>query len=184
MALFLNLDFADPRTLPLCRLTWFSWISILAGVVNIAANVTLTLVATNYPDYVVKGWHTVLVMYAYLIVLGLMNMYAFWIIPWVELLAGLLHVILWIVFATVLLTLAPRHTADFVFFEKANLGGWDSDFVAFNLGLVLITWGFVGFDASVHISEETRRASSAIPRAMFWSIWQVSSALSLSLEPC
>ncbi|KAK5169520.1 uncharacterized protein LTR77_005496 [Saxophila tyrrhenica] len=145
-------------------------ISILASVVNVAANVTLTLVSTNYPDYILKGWHTVLVMYAYLIVLGLMNMYVFWIIPWVEFLAGLLHVILWIVFAAVLLTLAPRHSAEFVFLEKASLSGWDSDFVSFNLGIILITWGFVGFDASAHISEETRKASSAIPRAMFWSI--------------
>lgn len=29
---------------------------------------------------------------------------------------------------------------------------------------------FPGFDATAHISEETRKARSAIPRAMFWSI--------------
>lgn len=51
-------------------LTWFSWISILASVVNIAANVTTTLASANYPGYVPQGWHTVLVMYAYLLVLG------------------------------------------------------------------------------------------------------------------
>lgn len=50
--------------------TWFSWISILASVVNVAANVTTTLVAANYPNYALQGWHTVLVMYAYLLVLG------------------------------------------------------------------------------------------------------------------
>ncbi|KAF2173096.1 hypothetical protein M409DRAFT_17044 [Zasmidium cellare ATCC 36951] len=150
--------------------TWFSWISILAGVVNVAANVTTTLVAANYPSYVLQGWHTVLVMYAYLLVLGGLNMYAFWLIPWVEVLAGLLHIVLWIVVATVLLTLAPRHTAEFVFFEKSNLSGWNNDFVAFNLGIVLITWGFVGFDASAHLAEETRKARLSTPRAMFWSI--------------
>lgn len=80
-------------------------------------------------------------------------MYAFWLIPWIELLAGLLHIVLWIIVATVLLTLAPRHSADWVFFEKSNLSGWDNDFVSFNLGIILITWGFVGFDASVHIAE-------------------------------
>ncbi|KAK3699702.1 hypothetical protein LTR37_016307 [Vermiconidia calcicola] len=151
-------------------ITWFSWVALLAGITNIAANVTTTIVAASYPGYTVQSWQTILVMYAYLIVLGLLNMYGFFLIPWIEFLAGLLHVILWIVFAAVLLTLAPRHSSHFVWLEKANLSGWESDFVSFNLGLVLITWGFVGFDAVAHISEETRKARSTIPRTMFWSI--------------
>lgn len=109
-------------------------------------------------------------MYAYLIVLGLFNMYAFWLLPWLELLAGLLHIILWIVFAVVLLILAERHTDEFVWWQKANMSGWNNDFVSFNLGIILLIWGFVGFEAIAHISEETKKAKSAIPRAMFWSI--------------
>lgn len=48
------------------------------------------------------------------------------------------------------------------------MSGWTNDFVSFNLGTILITWGFVGFDAVVHISEETRKARAAVPRALFW----------------
>lgn len=29
----------------------------------------------------------------------------------------------------------------------------------------------VGFDSALHMSEETRKAKSAVPRAMFWSIF-------------
>ena len=83
-------------------------------------------------------------MYATLIVMGLTNMYAFWIVPWLGILAGLLHIGLWIIFAAVLLTLAPKHDASFVLTEKSNLSGWSDDFISFNLGMVLITWGFVG----------------------------------------
>ncbi|KAK5710589.1 hypothetical protein LTR15_012918 [Elasticomyces elasticus] len=50
------------------------------------------------------------------------------------------------------------------------MSGWTNDFVSFNLGIILITYGFVGFDAAAHLSEETRRARFATPRAMFWSI--------------
>ena len=89
--------------------------------VNAAANITTALVGISYPAWVVQGWHTVLIMYAYLIVLGAMNMYMFWVIPWIELLAGILHVGLWVVFVAVLLTLAPRHTTDFVFLEGSDL---------------------------------------------------------------
>lgn len=48
------------------------------------------------------------------------------------------------------------------------MSGWTNDFVSFNLGTILITWGFVGFDAVVHVSEETRKARAAVPRALFW----------------
>lgn len=162
----------------------------MAGVVNIAALMIQTLVIANHPSYVPHGWHVTLIMYALLITQGLMNQYVFWIIPWVEIFAGLLHVIMWIVFVSVLLTLAPRHTADFVFLEKSALSGWDNQYISFNLGLLTSTWGFVGmfnfvtsnlkeatltedqlgFDGAVHMSEEVRKARHAVPRAMFWSI--------------
>ncbi|KAF2217704.1 hypothetical protein CERZMDRAFT_63866 [Cercospora zeae-maydis SCOH1-5] len=151
-------------------ITWFSWIALLAGVTNIASNCMMVIVVANHPDYVVKGWHTILVMYGFLVALGLLNMYGFWLIPWIELVAGLLHVVLWIVYAVVLLTLAPRHSSEFVFLEKANASGWTSDFVSFNLGIILLSWGFVGYDAMAHISEETKKARSAVPKAMFWSL--------------
>lgn len=125
-------------------ITWFSWISLLAGVVNIAANIITTLAQAQYPNFVLQGWHTILIMYAILITMGLLNMYAFWIIPWVEMINGLTHIVLWIIFVSVLVTLAPRHSAEWVFTEKAADSGWDNDYVSFNLGVVFVTWGFVG----------------------------------------
>lgn len=124
--------------------TWFSWIAITAGTANVVGNIITTLLTVQYPDYVSKPWHVVLITHGFLIVLGLMNQFIFWIIPWVEMVAGLLHIILFIVFATVLATLGQRHSTDFVFFTKANASGWNDDFVSFNLGIILITWGFVG----------------------------------------
>lgn len=79
-----------------------------------------------------------------LIVQCLMNMYTFWLIPWIELTAGILHVLLFIVFAVVLTVMAPKHTASFVFFEKASSSGWSNSFVTWNLGLLTPAWGFVG----------------------------------------
>jgi hypothetical protein len=104
-------------------------------------------------------------MYAYLLVFGLMNMYAFFLVPYIELMAGFLHIIGWLIFVVVLLTLAPRHTNDFVWFEKANSSGWDSDFVSFNLGIILITWGFVGKRASVlpHVCSIDNHQVSTLP---------------------
>lgn len=97
------------------------------------------MIVAHYPDYVVKGWHTVLIMYAYLGIFALLNMYVWWIIPWLEFLAGMLHLIQWIILASVLLVLAPRHSSEFVWFEKVNGSGWNNDFVSFNLGIQLVS---------------------------------------------
>lgn len=149
------------------------------------------LVILNYPDYVPERWHLTLIILAMLTVEGLMNMYTFKLIPWIELLAGILHVVLFIVFVVVLVALAPRHTADYVFLKDAGgASGWTNNFVSWNIGLVTPTWGFVGksaleqisdsvavkinmstgFDGAVHMSEEVRRAKQAIPRSMFWTV--------------
>lgn len=124
--------------------TWFSWIAITAGTTNVIGNIVTTLVNVQYPDYSSKSWHLILIMYGFLLVLGLLNQFAFWIIPWVEMAAGILHIVLFITFVAVLSSLGQQNSADFVFFEKANASGWQSDFVSFNLGIILITWGFVG----------------------------------------
>jgi choline transport protein len=125
-------------------ITWFAWVSLLAGVANTTAYMLQSLVIVNYPEYVAKSWHLTLIIFALLIVEGLMNMYTFWLIPWIELMAGILHIVLFIIFVVVLVTLAPRHNADFVFFEKSQASGWDNYFISWNLGLLTPTWGFVG----------------------------------------
>lgn len=125
-------------------ITWASWIAITAGTANVTGNIISTMVSVRYPDYVSKPWHVTLIMYAFLVILGLLNQFAFWMIPWLEMAAGLLHIMLFIAFAAVLCTSGGRHSSDFVFSTKANLSGWNNDFVSFNLGIVLITWGFVG----------------------------------------
>lgn len=39
------------------------------------------------------------------------------------------------------------------------------------LSVVLIVRSLAGFDAAIHMSEETRHAKMCVPRAMFWSIF-------------
>lgn len=125
-------------------ITWFSWISLLAGMANIGANVVVTIVQAQYGGYVSKDWHVVLIMYALLVVYGLINNYAWWTVPYIEVMSGMLHIVLWVVFVAVLVGMADKHSAEWVFFDKGSSSGWDNDFVEFNLGIILVTWGFVG----------------------------------------
>ncbi|KAK2024776.1 LPXTG-domain-containing protein [Colletotrichum zoysiae] len=150
--------------------TWFAWVSALAGSAASEANIIIGLVSTNYPSYQFQPWHITMVIIAQLVACGLINMYAFRTIPWMELLAGVLHVALWLVFVVVLLALAPRASAEFVFFERTVSSGWTNGFVSWNIGMLVPAWGFIGFDGVVHMAEEVRRAKQAVPRAMLWTI--------------
>lgn len=96
-----------------------------------------------------EPWHITLLIIAMLIIVGLMNMYTFWAIPWLELVAGIMHVILFIIFVVVLVALAPRSTAEFVFTATSTSSGWTNSFVSWNLGLLVPAWGFIGFDGVV-----------------------------------
>ncbi|OQD69177.1 hypothetical protein PENPOL_c002G02225 [Penicillium polonicum] len=149
--------------------TWFAWISTLAGVANTTATMIQGLASVNYPEYEPKQWHITLIIIGMLIIEALMNMYTFWLIPWIEMLAGILHICLLIVFLVVFTALAPRHTPEFVFLHTESTSGW-AEFPAWNIGLLTPVWGFVGFDGAVHMSEEVRRAKQAVPRSIFYTV--------------
>ncbi|PLB46250.1 amino acid permease [Aspergillus steynii IBT 23096] len=164
-------------------ITWFAWVSLLAGVANTTATMIQGLAIVNYPEYEAKRWHLTLIMFAMLVVEALMNMYTFWLIPWIELLAGVLHIIMFIIFLVVFAALAPRHTADYVFLTTDSSSGWTDSFISWNIGLLTPTWGFVGFDGAVHMSEEVRRARQAVPRSMFWTV-ATNAVLAYSIVIC
>jgi choline transport protein len=103
--------------------TCFAWISTLAGVANTTTHMLQSLVAVYYPSYELKAWHVTLLIFALLVMGDLMNMYAWFLIPWLETLAGLLHIVLFVVFVVMLVTLAPTRSADFVFPKSASSTG-------------------------------------------------------------
>ncbi|KAJ5124382.1 Amino acid/polyamine transporter I [Penicillium bovifimosum] len=149
--------------------TWFAWISVLAGVANTTATMIQGLASANYPEYEPESWHITLIIIGMLVVESLMNMYTFWLIPWIEMLAGILHICLLIVFLVVFTTLGTRHKPEFVFSYTESSSGW-AKFPAWNIGLLTPVWGFVGFDGAVHMSEEVRRAKQAVPRSIFYTV--------------
>ncbi|KAI1120100.1 LPXTG-domain-containing protein [Nemania abortiva] len=151
--------------------TWFAWVSLLAGVAAGTSNILLGTVIANYPDtYVEQPWHITVTIIAQFVFAGLINAYAFQIIPWLEVVAGVLHVVLFVIYIAILLTFGGRNSANFVFLEQTVYSGWENNFVSWNIGLLIPAWGFVGFDAVVHMAEETRRAKKAVPRVMVWCI--------------
>lgn len=153
--------------------TWFGWISLLAGVANITALLLQSLIELN-TTYMGKHWHVTLFIYALIIPQVLINIFAYKLVPTIGLLAGILHICLFFVVLLVLLVLAIVvgyiQPAAYVFTNQTYSSGWTDTFVAWNIGMLTSAWSFTGFDGALHMSEEVGRSKHAVPRALFWSI--------------
>ncbi|KAF7561260.1 hypothetical protein G7046_g2888 [Stylonectria norvegica] len=150
--------------------TWMGYISLLAGIANVTIILLESMIQLNHENYTPGGWHTSVLVIAMCIMQGLMNVYGFHLIPWIELIAGVLHVCLFVVFCVVLGVMGTRHDSSF-WLSTNTSSGWKDTFISWNLSALTCVWSFTGFDSAIHMSEETRKAKSAVPRAMFWSIF-------------
>lgn len=85
-----------------------------------------------------------MIIYAIVLVEGLINTRAFQIVPWMNTVGGCLHVLLFVIFATVFLVAAPKRNTSFIFMDRTASLGWDNDFVSWQIGMLTATSGFVG----------------------------------------
>ena len=157
--------------------SWFTgWFNLL-GQVAITAGIDfgfatffaffLNMVA-NYPTS--EGW--VLVIYAgILIIHGLLNTFGVTVVSLLSDVSVWWHIIGVIIIAISLAFLPAHHaSASFVFTKFINNTAWHNSLYVFMLGLLMAQYTFTGYDASAHMSEETRNADLAAPRGIVSSI--------------
>jgi len=157
--------------------SWFTgWFNLL-GQVAVTAGIDFGLAFfTNAFLQLVAGfdtrpWHTILIYAVVLFLHGLMNTRG------VRLVALLNDISVWWHIVGVLLivgalALIPDHhqSTSFVFTHFVNNTGWASAPYVFFLGLLVAQYTFTGYDASAHMTEETRDAAVAGPRGIVSSI--------------
>lgn len=167
--------------------TWAGYMALLASCLNGNTVILEGVIQLAHPEYVTGGWHTALIMIAMLVFCAVINMYAFWLVPWFELLTGFLNVSMVIIIFVVLWAMAPRNSVD-IFMQTNVSSGWDNYFVSASLGAIsniylfickphlsprlhqdLTEIGITAFESVVHMGEETRHSKSAVPFALFWS---------------
>ena len=66
--------------------------------------------------------------------------------------------------------MAPRAPADVALLQFQNNGGWSSDGLSSMIGLLAPMAVLIGYDCSVHMSEEIKDASVTLPRAIMGSV--------------
>lgn len=112
--------------------TWTGYVALLASCINGLTVMVEGMVELSY-DYEPQGWHTALINILVIILCAGINVFAFRLVPWFELLSGILNICLLVVFLAVLWALSPRNNANILIMSNVS-SGWDNYFVSANIG--------------------------------------------------
>jgi choline transport protein len=105
------------------------------------------IVKLNNPRYVIERWHTTLIMWAIVLVAYLQHMWTIKLLPVLEMFMGTLHILMFLALFLVMLIMGRNVSAEFVFTGFVNQTGWDSNGVAWFVGLLPAIFAFVGGSA-------------------------------------
>ncbi|KAJ5630768.1 uncharacterized protein N7484_010868 [Penicillium longicatenatum] len=167
---------APPRIRPFTTwmqgwITLFGWQAALASICYLMATQIQGMVMLNSPEYHAQQWHGTLIMWAIVAFVGFINIYGIRILPALQMLGGIMHIIFFIAIIIPLVLLSRRSTSEFVFTQLMTTEeGWQSKGVAWCLGMLTVTYCFIGFDGAIHMSEEVRNPATVIPRILVQSI--------------
>jgi amino acid permease (GABA permease) len=115
--------------------------------------------------------HTILLLLVILAVHGGLNTFGVRLMSILNTVSVWWHLIGVLVIVGVLVFVPGRHqSASFVFGHFVNNTGWGSAPYVFALGLLVAQYTLTGYDASAHMTEETKNAEVAGPRGIITSI--------------
>jgi amino acid permease (GABA permease) len=116
-------------------------------------------------------WVTILIFACILFVHGLMNQFGIRLVALLNNVSVWWHILGVLLIVGVLAFVPSRHaSAHYVFTSIYNGTGWHSTIYVLALGLLLAQYTFTGYDASAHMTEETRGAARSGPRGIVMSI--------------
>ncbi|KAJ5579983.1 GABA permease [Penicillium hispanicum] len=151
------------------------WMSVLAWQAGAASGSFLTgtiiqgLISVRDPAYEPQNWQGTLFVFAMVLVIYIFNVYAADLMPVLNNLLMILHVLSWAVILIVLWAMAPHRTAKAVFVTAwQNDGGWSTMGLSVMIGQISAIYGSLSSDATAHMSEEVKDAGRNVPIAIAW----------------
>ncbi len=156
---------------------WFNLIGQIAVTAAIdygAAVFTTALLSLWFPDAIGTDTTTVFVVYTVIVALHLaLNLLNVNLLAKLNTVSAWWHMVGTVVIVGILVVVPENHqSAAFVFGETINNSGFsDGAFLyVFGLGLLMAQYTITGYDASAHMSEETRQASRTAAVGMVMSV--------------
>ncbi|MGA2824502.1 MAG: amino acid permease [Streptosporangiaceae bacterium] len=152
---------------------WFNFlgqVAVTAGI-DFGAAFFLNALLDLQWGFDTRPWHTIVLFAAILVLHALLNQFGVGIVAKLNDISVWWHIVGVLLIVGVLAFVPSHHqSASFVFGHFVNDTGWGSTFYVALLGLLLAQYTFTGYDASAHMTEETRDASTAGPRGIITSI--------------
>ncbi|GAA5166189.1 amino acid permease [Amycolatopsis dongchuanensis] len=157
--------------------SWFTGWFNLVGQVAVTAGIDFgaALFLNAFLDlqfgFAATPGHTITLLAIILVLHGLLNTFGVRLVAFLNNVSVWWHLIGVVVIVAVLAFVPARHqSASFVFGHFVNNTGWGFAPYVFALGLLVAQYTLTGYDASAHMTEETRNAAKAGPRGIVHSI--------------
>lgn len=157
--------------------SWFTGWFNLIGQVGITAGIDfgLALFFTAYLNLAfgvpATPGNTVVVYGIVLLIHGFLNVFGVRLVAKLNDLSVWWHILGVLVIAGALAVIPARHqSASFIFGSFYNTTGFSSVIYVFLIGLLMAQYTFTGYDASAHMTEETRNPQTAGPWGIVMSI--------------
>lgn len=131
---------------------WFTgWISI-GGQVVLTASAAFAaalqiqgLAILNNSNYAPERYQAMLIFWLILTYSAAMNIWGHKLLPTVNLLSAVLHVLGFLAIFITLAVMAPKNDSSFVFVDVVNSSGWSNDGVSWLVGLLSAVYPFLGY---------------------------------------
>jgi amino acid permease (GABA permease) len=152
---------------------WFNFlgqVAVTAGI-DFGAAFFLNAFLDLQFSFDARPWHTIMLFGFILVLHAVLNQFGVKVVAMLNNVSVWWHVIGVAVIVLVLAFGPDRHqSTSFVFTKFVNNTGWHSSLYVALIGLLLAQYTLTGFDASAHMTEETRDAATAGPRGIVMSI--------------
>ncbi|KAL4880406.1 amino acid/polyamine transporter I [Aspergillus karnatakaensis] len=151
-------------------LTVIGWQSALASAAFIAGTQIQGVARLAHSHYDLQAWHGTFIMWAATLMALGVNLAGGKLLPRLEIVILVFHILGFFAILIPLTYMAEHKSTHDVFLEFANGGGFPSRGLSWFVGIKGVVFAFAGGDAAVHMAEEVRNASVAIPRATMLSV--------------
>ena len=102
------------------------------------------LLVLNYKGYTFERWHGTLLFYAIISLSLFINTYLARLLPKIEAMVLMIHVVGFICILVPLVYLAPHSSAKDVFTRFNNGGDWNTEALSFFIGIPTTMFAFIG----------------------------------------
>jgi amino acid permease (GABA permease) len=153
---------------------WFNFLGQVAVTAGIDFGAAFFINAFLNLEWGVSTSHpvTIGIFAGVLLLHGILNQFGIRLVALLNDVSVWWHILGVLIIVAVLAIVPSKHASGtYVFTNIVNNTGWHSTFYVLLLGLLLAQYTFTGYDASAHMTEETRDASRSGPRGIVMSIF-------------